>query len=75
MDTLSQLDPCPFCGSTMILIVGLSVRCHHCSAEGPFGYSVEQAIILWNERVPKTDFASQRGKTDGQSSNKGIEGD
>ncbi|RJP50897.1 MAG: hypothetical protein C4586_05120 [Anaerolineaceae bacterium] len=64
MDILSQLMPCPFCGSKMILVVDFSIHCHCCNAKGPSGYSVEQAIILWNKRVPKNELAAQRGKTD-----------
>lgn len=73
MDLLSQLMPCPFCGSKMILVVDFSIHCHHCGAKGPSGYSVEQAIILWNERVAKNELAAQRGKTDGQSIRKNVE--
>ncbi len=43
----------------MILAVDFSLRCHHCGAKGPSGYSVEQAFILWNERTMNTDPASQ----------------
>jgi Lar family restriction alleviation protein len=53
MDILSQLKPCPFCGSRMVFVQDLSLYCQSCGAKGPSGNSVTQALILWNVRLPK----------------------
>jgi Lar family restriction alleviation protein len=59
MDILSQLKPCPFCGSRTILVQDLSLYCQNCGAKGPSGSSVTQALILWNVRMPKSESTSK----------------
>ena len=51
METLPKLKPCPFCGSSAVALVDLTVRCGSCCAVGPFGVSAEQAAQRWNERA------------------------
>ena len=45
------LDPCPFCGSASVALVGVVVRCGNCCASGPYGITREAAIQRWNERA------------------------
>ena len=51
MDALSELKPCPFCGSTSVALVGSEVRCGACCAVGPFGVNPEQSVRRWNVRI------------------------
>ena len=43
---------CPFCRSTVPELIDLGttfwVSCKACSANGPSGYSAEQAVEYWN---------------------------
>lgn len=52
-----NLLPCPFCGLEDSVEVSASpgycfARCKNCEAEGPFARTKEEAIELWNRRVP-----------------------
>ncbi len=50
MDTIAELEPCPFCGSSGVL-VGSFVRCGKCGAVGPYGSTQAEAADRWNQRV------------------------
>ena len=50
---MSDLKPCPFCGSRDgIMPCDYRVTCRRCSATGPNGDSVSQAMRLWDSRTP-----------------------
>ena len=51
MEAMPELKPCPYCGSSSVALVDLTVRCGACCAVGPFGVNVEQAVRRWNERA------------------------
>jgi Lar family restriction alleviation protein len=68
MDNVPVLKPCPFCGSTAVVLVDLTVRCGNCTAVGPFGVDAGQAIKRWNERMEGrtgNDIKSANNKTGG----------
>ncbi len=50
MDAIDELEPCPFCGSSGVL-VGSFVRCGKCGAVGPYGSTQAEAADRWNRRV------------------------
>ncbi len=50
MDAIVELEPCPFCGSSGVL-VGSFVRCGKCGAVGPYGSTQAEAADRWNQRV------------------------
>ncbi len=50
MDTIAELQPCPFCGSSGVL-VGSFVRCGKCGAVGPYGATQAEAADRWTPRV------------------------
>lgn len=51
-----QINSCPFCGKTSGLYVksdsttayNYVVACYECNAQGPFAYTEEVAISMWN---------------------------
>lgn len=54
---MSELKPCPFCGSTELEIIhvkpfgeSMSVHCTWCRADGPIGQGDIRAMISWNKR-------------------------
>ena len=54
---MSELKPCPFCGSKDISLdpdsrFGFWAQCGDCSAAGPFQHLKHEAIEAWNERKP-----------------------
>ena len=63
MSDKPDLEPCPFCGSDMSSVGGMSpeyfakvsdgtfaVNCD-CGATGPSAKTIEQAIVEWNSRL------------------------
>lgn len=55
---MTELKPCPFCGSTYLQVVGssgddesYSVECWGCDASGGSCATKEAAIDEWNRRV------------------------
>lgn len=48
-------EPCPFCGSTDIRVVGSKVECWNCGATGPDAFNKEEAIDWWNESLAGGD--------------------
>ncbi len=64
-----KLEPCPFCGGTLLRIECCSacifVTCDECDAEGPVVWiengrprtdpaTIAEAVTLWNERTGTT---------------------
>lgn len=52
-------DSCPFCGFKDCSVTGVPwsdkimvVICYHCNSVGPEAYSEEEAVELWNRRMP-----------------------
>lgn len=47
----NRLKPCPFCGSTELVIVeiGVWVECKGCKTLGPDGNSEQEALEKWNK--------------------------
>lgn len=47
--------PCPFCGSSNLLIAPNGaeshVHCDECGAAGPTATTQEQSVVCWNDRV------------------------
>jgi hypothetical protein len=64
MEITNQLKPCPFCGSSSVALVDMTVRCGACCAVGPFGLNAEQAVRRWNERVDIKLRKSTDARTD-----------
>ena len=50
MDAITELKPCPFCGSSGVALVGSFVRCGRCGAVGPYGFTEIEAVERWNRR-------------------------
>lgn len=53
---MAELLPCPFCGSTHIVVEEYEgmycVACVECNSRTGL-YDKQEAIILWNTRTPK----------------------
>ncbi len=47
---MPDLEPCPFCGSLGVAVVGFAARCGSCGAVGPFGPTAMDAAERWNAR-------------------------
>ena len=54
-NSIDDLQPCPFCGSTLVALVGMVVRCGKCCATGPFGSTREDAVLRWNGRADEPE--------------------
>ncbi|WP_088925853.1 Lar family restriction alleviation protein [Burkholderia multivorans] len=55
---MSELKPCPFCGSDSVFMLGGSycVQCGNCGAEGPWNDDDPKvAIDAWNRRAPASE--------------------
>lgn len=60
---MTELRPCPFCGSLDLLVMSnvgpsdAATECIGCGAVGPDGRNDEEAAALWNKRhfVTPTD--------------------
>jgi len=61
-----ELKPCPFCKTSLdikwvekqsdhIGRIGYKVNCYSCEALGPFAFTEERAIELWNKRTNTSD--------------------
>ncbi|QCJ70466.1 hypothetical protein C9446_11760 [Providencia heimbachae] len=54
---ISEIQPCPFCGSENITLESHSYRtwfyiqCHSCGAKGPEVNDKQTAITAWNKGV------------------------
>jgi Lar family restriction alleviation protein len=63
---MREILPCPFCGyaiqrdydnpndhqiAAIGYLHGYHVNCPCCDANGPFEYTIDEAIARWNERV------------------------
>jgi Lar family restriction alleviation protein len=48
---MTNLKPCPFCGSEKVEVWNTAVYCKDCLAEGPADYSIDGQIAAWNRRV------------------------
>lgn len=46
----TKLKPCPFCGSTNIIIGHFIVYCEDCRCQTEEGIPTEDAIEKWNKR-------------------------
>lgn len=50
-----EARPCPFCGSTEVVMYGGAswcyMLCKGCEAAGPLAQTAEEALRWWNERV------------------------
>ncbi len=53
-DRIPDLEPCPFCGSLGVAIIGFAARCGSCGAVGPFGPTEVEAAKRWNVRAKLT---------------------
>lgn len=58
-----ELKPCPFCGSTAVVLVNVAAgeylaSCNtlECGATGSMGHSHAQAVELWNTRFAVSDI-------------------
>ena len=51
---MSELLPCPFCGSTDIRMCSNYAECRSCETEGPVdeGHDPAKVAELWNRRTP-----------------------
>jgi Lar family restriction alleviation protein len=54
------LAPCPFCGGALVDLghtadAAAFIICHACLAAGPLSSTDEEAVWLWNTRVPPED--------------------
>ena len=54
---MTELKPCPFCGSKNVDVTKIGpedwwLQCRGCGATGPIGESEEETIKLWN-RCPR----------------------
>jgi Lar family restriction alleviation protein len=49
---MTELKPCPFCGSTDVEYIDFYVACNRCSAMGPSDESDIDIIKAWNTRTP-----------------------
>lgn len=51
---MSELKPCPFCGSKETILMKLSkgwtIICNRCAVEGPYKKFKNHAIKAWNKR-------------------------
>jgi hypothetical protein len=59
-----QLLPCPFCGTTLPDIEthdDYHIVCPACLTYGPLGCTEEEAVCLWNARMPVPDVGAPRG--------------
>lgn len=60
---MTEIKPCPFCGSDCTEIGYWSyVVCRSCDASGPTGQSEERAIELWNKANKEPAIAPGKGK-------------
>jgi Lar family restriction alleviation protein len=50
------LAPCPFCGGALVDLGhagdGVYIVCNGCLASGPLSSTEQEAVWLWNTRVP-----------------------
>lgn len=54
---MNRLKPCPFCGSSLIILYHKTdlpwIQCLECLASTSCGHTEEEAIEAWNRRVDK----------------------
>ena len=65
MDSLIELLPCPFCGSTELVLDNLvddydySVSCGECEVQQLANYPKDIAVARWNTRAPESTSPRQ----------------
>lgn len=61
---MSELKPCPFCGSDLLNVVWINtymcrVHCGGCGADGATCYSERAAVEWWDNRVPDKEVSNE----------------
>lgn len=65
---MSELKPCPFCGSENVMIDDLfdngthTVFCGDCQSKSPNCCEYNDAVESWNTRAPQTEWISVDGE-------------